>query len=168
MHNTNLKIIEFLIDIILSGFFITLSFASVFLEFLTFKQMVTALPASVLMSIGCYYLIFDFYIAVSLLYLIFYYFQLRCIKVNKKLLNLYSDVELDNRSAEAVISDHNSICSQIANYNKFWQKHYSGIIFTVIPISLVLLHQVLFEELKLAIRVNSQAILDSFVWHDWT
>ena len=132
---------------------IALSYALIFLGHFTMDQILSSLPAVILMVVGCYYLIFDFFVSISLLYLIFYYFQLRCLKVNEKLTNIYEDSGLNNKTVEAVINDHNSICSQIANYNKFWQKQYSGIIFCIIPISLVLLHQVMFEKLKVYSQV---------------
>jgi hypothetical protein len=47
---------------------------------------------------------------------------------------------------DQLIKDHNSICLNIKLYNKFWQKYYFALAYTIIPINLLLLQLILFEE----------------------
>jgi hypothetical protein len=53
---------------------------------------------------------------------------------------------LKYKTVDQLIKDHNSICLDIKLYNKFWQKYYFGLTYTLIPMNLILLHIILFEE----------------------
>ena len=47
-----------------------------------------------------------------------------------------------------VMREHHIICSQIKLFNIFWQKYYSSLIITLIPINILLLTMILFTELE--------------------
>jgi len=52
---------------------------------------------------------------------------------------------LKYKTIDQLIKDHNSICLDIKLYNKFWQKYYFSLIYTLIPINLMALQLLLFE-----------------------
>jgi hypothetical protein len=53
---------------------------------------------------------------------------------------------LKYKTIDQLVKDHNSICLDIKLYNKFWQKYYFSLTYTLIPIDLLLLQVILFEE----------------------
>jgi hypothetical protein len=53
---------------------------------------------------------------------------------------------LKYKTIDQLIKDHNSICLDIKLYNKFWQKYYFALTYTLIPMDLVILQLILFEE----------------------
>jgi hypothetical protein len=53
---------------------------------------------------------------------------------------------LKYKTIDKLIKDHNSICLDIKLYNKFWQKYYFSLTYTLIPINLLMLQLILFEE----------------------
>jgi hypothetical protein len=64
----------------------------------------------------------------------------------KLLLDGKSEAFLKFKSIDQLIEDHNSICLEIKLYNKFWQKYYFSLTYTLIPMNLLLLQLILFEE----------------------
>jgi hypothetical protein len=53
---------------------------------------------------------------------------------------------LKYKTIDQLIKDHNSICLDIKLYNKFWQKYYFSLTYTLIPINLIFLQLILFED----------------------
>jgi hypothetical protein len=53
---------------------------------------------------------------------------------------------LKYKTIDQLIENHNSICLDIKLYNKFWQKYYFSLTYTLIPVNLILLQLILFEE----------------------
>ena len=53
---------------------------------------------------------------------------------------------LKYKTIDQLIEDHNSICLDIKLYNKFWQKYYFSLTYTLIPMNLILLQLMLFED----------------------
>ena len=58
-----------------------------------------------------------------------------------------------HRNIKQFIEEHNDFCHIFVTYIKFWSKLYFAFFFTLIPINLVLLHQILFEDIEWKIRV---------------
>jgi hypothetical protein len=54
-----------------------------------------------------------------------------------------------SRKVNKLLCEHNRICGQIIDYNKFWKNFYFTINYTLIPMNLMLLQQLLFEDLML-------------------
>ena len=54
---------------------------------------------------------------------------------------------LNYKSIDKIIGEHNKICQSIFEYNIFWKNYYCLLIYTLIPINAILLHQILFESL---------------------
>jgi hypothetical protein len=53
---------------------------------------------------------------------------------------------LKYKTIDQLIKDHNSICLDIKLCNKFWQKYYFSLTYTLIPTNLILLQLILFED----------------------
>jgi hypothetical protein len=53
---------------------------------------------------------------------------------------------LKYKTIDQLIKNHNSICLDIKLYNKFWQKYYFSLTYTLIPMNLIVLELILFEE----------------------
>jgi len=121
------------------------------IEFLNWYQILQSSPFQLVFFIGAYFILTKIYTAISLFYLICYYFQLKSQNLNKRIL-LLSHLKYSSFTSLMVtklILDHNMICSKISSYNKFWQKTYFYFVFTLIPANLCSLHQLLFEDMKL-------------------
>ncbi len=54
-----------------------------------------------------------------------------------------SDIE----STARIIREHNNICNDILKYNKFWKSFYFTLTYTIIPINLMLLQQLLLDDI---------------------
>jgi hypothetical protein len=50
------------------------------------------------------------------------------------------------------ISEHNQICTQPWGYNKFWKKLFFSFVFTMIPMNLCLLYEILFQEFEIYVQ----------------
>ncbi len=59
-----------------------------------------------------------------------------------------------------IICEHNNICNYILKYDKFWKKFYFAFAYTIIPMNLMLLQQLLFDDLILtAILIASMTVI---------
>ena len=58
-----------------------------------------------------------------------------------------------HKNIKHFIEEHNDFCQLFIDYNRFWSKLYYAFFFTMIPVNLVLLHQILFEDIEWKIRV---------------
>jgi hypothetical protein len=59
-----------------------------------------------------------------------------------------------------IIREHNDVCNDILRYDKFWKKFYFALTYTIIPINLMFLHLILFDDLILTIfLVNSMVVI---------
>jgi hypothetical protein len=99
------------------------------------------------------------YLCLSVIAISFFYYFIVCYYCNKRfesfnnyikqLLNQKSKAFLKYKTFDQLIEDHNRICSEIKLYNKFWQKYYFSLTYTLIPINLLVLQLILFEDLML-------------------
>jgi hypothetical protein len=91
-----------------------------------------------------------------------YYFEIRFKIMNK---NISRNSKLPvNKLTARIIREHNNVCNDIFEYNKFWKSFYFALTYTTIPINLMLLQQLLLDDIVLtAILVYSlSAIIYSF------
>ena len=58
-----------------------------------------------------------------------------------------------HKNIKQFIEEHNDFCQLFIVYNRFWSQIYFASFFTMMPINLVLLHQILFEDIEWKIRV---------------
>jgi len=86
-------------------------------------------------------------------YIICYYCRMR-IKlfdqfIDRKTGHLFLKYSLFNK----IIREHCGVCNQITVYNKFWRYYFFAVIYTLIPMNLMLLHQNLFEKLNFSVCI---------------
>jgi hypothetical protein len=63
-----------------------------------------------------------------------------------------------------IIREHNSICNDIAKYNKFWKSFNFTLTYTLIPISLMFLQQILFDDLILTAIITYIFVLTPYMF----
>jgi hypothetical protein len=67
---------------------------------------------------------------------------------------------------EIIISEHNNISNDILKYDKFWKNFYFILTYTIIPMNLMLLQQLLFDDIILtAILIYSTAVIIFLISH---
>lgn len=107
-------------------------------------------------------LIFAFYLYVicGVIFYTFFYFciivefcKLRYANVNKLLQKMISNKQIiaQNSIFNDLIAEHNNVCQMINNYNAFWSKYYLALNYTIIPLNLVCLQQIFFENIEFLI-----------------
>jgi hypothetical protein len=74
-----------------------------------------------------------------------YYFKIRFKLLNNKISrnSKLSVVKLTAR----IIREHNNICNDISKHDKFWKNFYFTLTYTIIPINLILLQQLLLDDI---------------------
>jgi hypothetical protein len=50
---------------------------------------------------------------------------------------------------ERIIREHNDVCNDILRYDKFWKNFYFALTYTIIPMNLMFLHLILFDDIIL-------------------
>jgi hypothetical protein len=74
-----------------------------------------------------------------------YYFELRFKILND---NISRNSKLSVvKLTERIISEHNNICNDILKYDKFWKSFYFVLTYTIIPINLMFLQQLLLDDI---------------------
>lgn len=78
-------------------------------------------------------------------YIVCDYIRIRFNLMNKKVskLRIFSGAQ----KVKDLIFEHNSICGDIMSHNKFWKKYYFTVTFSLIPMNLMFLQHILFEEI---------------------
>jgi hypothetical protein len=79
-------------------------------------------------------------------FIVCYYFKIRFKSLELFITNLTNGSRLKFSSFRAVIKQHNSICKDMKNYNRFWSKYYFALNYTIIPFNLLALQLIFFEE----------------------
>jgi hypothetical protein len=94
--------------------------------------------------------LFIYYAYLVISYSFFYYFavcyyvNLRFNTLNCKILEMVKKFHI--KKLEEILAEHNSICSDIFELNKFWKKCFFAINYNIIPVNLLLLHDIFFEK----------------------
>ena len=129
------------------GISVVITWIIISVKFYSFELFVQSLIFTMMLLVASFFGCFDILKSSAYLYLLFYFIILRIKKLKAKLQCL-SESRLDSkkilRLSSELLSEHNSIVRQIHNYNKFWRKYILYIIFTLIPINLLYLNQILF------------------------
>jgi hypothetical protein len=63
-----------------------------------------------------------------------------------------------------IIREHNNACNDILRYDKFWKKFYFTLTYTIIPINLMFLHLILFDDLILTAFLIASMIVIIFLF----
>jgi hypothetical protein len=90
-------------------------------------------------------------------YMCCYYFEIRFKVLNNKI-SKNSKLSVDKLTT-SIIREHNNICKDILEYNKFWKSFYLTLTYTIIPMNLMLLQQLLLDEITLTtVLIYSMAV----------
>jgi hypothetical protein len=76
-----------------------------------------------------------------------YYFEIR-IKILSNNISRNSKLSVVKLTAR-IIREHNNICNNIFEYNKFWKSFYFTLMYTIIPMNLMHLQQLLLDDIVL-------------------
>jgi hypothetical protein len=80
-------------------------------------------------------------------FIVCYYSKIR-FKILNNIISRNSKLPVVKLTAR-IIREHNDVCNDILRYDKFWNKFYFALTYTIIPINLMLLHLILFDDLIL-------------------
>ena len=117
---------------------LSLAWIHIILELTLFiANEINGLVAAVLISITTY----DFHLRVNQLN---DWFKTVISKTNEKLID---------KMVNKYMTEHNRLCIKLNNLNQFWKNIWLLLLLTSFPATLALLHQVLFEDLDLILRI---------------
>jgi hypothetical protein len=92
--------------------------------------------------IHCVYLLISY--SFFYYFVVCYYVNLRFNTLNRMILEAIKKFHINK--LQEILAEHNSICDDIFAFNKFWKKCFFAINYNIIPINLMLLHEILFED----------------------
>jgi hypothetical protein len=145
-----IKFYKFLIGISLkmtSIFSIILNISVTFLIFNTVQSLFFGILNAIF-----YWLWITYCFGVQLYSFLFYFMSCYYFKIRfKTLINKISrksKLSVSKLTAR-IIREHNSICNDIEKYNEFWKSFNFTLTYTLIPINLIFLQQILFDDLIL-------------------
>jgi hypothetical protein len=114
-----------------------------------FRAIFIGLISLIVFWLYCYYAAGIVYYSLMYFLVISYYCKLRMNSINENLKILTEKFIISNKSIDNLLKDHNDICNTINDYNIFWKRIYELTLYGIIPINLILLHQVFFGDLLL-------------------
>jgi len=123
----------------------------IMIKFYTIEQAICSTLFIVPTVMSIYHICFDSFNTITYFYIICYYFQMRTIRLNMKIMkSIARNNEVRYRTEfHKLLHEHNIICSQLSKFNQFWQKYYLSLIITIMPINLLFLISILFTELEM-------------------
>jgi hypothetical protein len=127
-----------------------LCFAVIFLYFSFWDLIIYGIMVSIVFLLWVYFCLSVIAISFFYYFIVCYYCKKRFESFNnyiKQLLNQKSKAFLKYKTFDQLIEGHNRICSEIRLYDMFWQKYYFCLTYTLIPINLLFLQLILFEDL---------------------
>ena len=77
-------------------------------------------------------------------YIICEFCRIRFKSLNNSLKRNFKNLMIEYRLIDDLIIEHNNICQQIKDYNRFWSRYYMAITYVSIPGNILLLHQLFF------------------------
>jgi hypothetical protein len=87
-------------------------------------------------------------------FIVCYYCKLRFKSFNNRVMKtISSQIFYSRKKFNALIEEHNSICNDINVHNKFWKYYSFTITYTLIPINLMALQQVFFEDIMISMLI---------------
>lgn len=108
------------------------------------------IPSLTLLSYGFFYY-----------FIVCYYFKIRFKSLKLFITNLTNESRLKFSTFRAVIKQHNSICKDTKNYNRFWSKYYFVLNYTLIPFNLLALQLIFFEDNALMVLISAIIVVIS-------
>jgi len=97
-------------------------------------------------------------------YIVCQYCKMRFDSINEVLKSLSSNhIFIEYKKLNDLLAEHDIICHKIISYNKFWKTYYLTINYTLIPLNLLMLQQILFEESNIPTRFALCSIFSLFL-----
>jgi hypothetical protein len=104
-------------------------------------------------------------LGVSVIFIVFYsflYCYIVCYycRMKFRIFNNFLEQEITNKMfikykvIDELFREHNSICNKIILYNKFWKHYFFAINYTLIPLYLLVLQQIIFEEINFPVFIT--------------
>ncbi len=123
-------------------------------EFYSWRILLKALVFFIITVALFFNLIINGYLTLAVAYIGLFYLQLKCQKMNDTIMSLVKNKKTNSiEKIKSALIEHNGICEEISDMNKITNKLYFAVVFVMIPINLLLLHQYLFEDLKFYIKI---------------
>jgi hypothetical protein len=88
-------------------------------------------------------------------FIVCYYFKIRFKSLKPFITNSTNGSRLKFSSLRAIIKQHNTICKDTKNYNRFWSKYYFALNYTIIPFNLLALQLIFFEDNALMVLISA-------------
>ena len=91
----------------------------------------------------------------ALAIIIAYYEHLKIGKINNHVKSVYDSLDTIkvHRAVKAFTEEHNRYCTHINAVNQFWKNLFLTFFATMLPINLTIMHQLLFEDIPLQLRL---------------
>ena len=146
---------EKLIQTLVTG--ILLIAIGIFIKFYTPSQLLLA-SVPILSTVVLFEaLVIDGLMAALIILITAYDFYLRIDKVNTSLNEVTQPLKVlliyNYQAINQYIKDHNNLCNKLKKLNDFWKNVWLIFLLTAFPLTLVVSHQILFEELDIIIRI---------------
>ena len=137
----------------MTGFYILVDFT-----YYTITEFLISLPIQIITIITINVLLIDCFVCVAISMTIVYYFLLKITSINKMLNNLVisKHQNLLINSTQTIyyyITEHHNICKTFNKFNNCWKRLYLTFFLTIVPVSLTFLHQLLFENIIVTVRM---------------
>jgi hypothetical protein len=111
----------------------------------------------------------NYALGVQLYSFLFYFMYCYYVEIRFKILNdnTYRNSKLSVvKLTASIISERNNICNDILRYDKFWKSFHFVLTYTIIPMNLMLLQQLLFDDIILtAILIYSMVLIIYLISH---
>ena len=152
--DNNVWLIKYLI-IFFSVILIEIIFFSIYIKFYNSKMFLLSLFFQITSTIAVLSFFIDATMAAILVILLSFYQHLRINKINRKIILAYDsdDNAQVHRAVKEFTEEHNRYCTHINAVNQFWKNFYLAFFTTMIPINLIIMHQILFEDITLQLRL---------------
>jgi hypothetical protein len=146
------KVLKLSFNCLMTIIFLMLTAIIVF-KYDLFRAISIGLISLIVLWLHSYYIASIFYYSLMYFLIISYYCKLRMNSINENLKILIEKFIVPNKSIDNLLKDHNDICNTINDYNIFWKRIYELTLYGIIPINLIFLHQIFFEDLLLINRL---------------
>jgi hypothetical protein len=149
-----IKLFKFLIEITLNSSAFLFPFSLIGIVFFvsnTIQSLFFGILSAIFHSLWANYAL-----GVQLYSFLFYFMSCYYFEIRFKILNnIPRNSKLSVlKLTERIIREHNNICNDIQKYNKFWKSFYFTLTYTIIPINLMLLQQLLLDDIVFTAFLN--------------
>ena len=130
-------------------------FIAINIRFYNLKMFLLSLFFQLINSISFTSFFIDGCVGGAFSMLLTYYEHLRINNINNYVKSVYqsTDAAKAYRAVKAFTEEHNRYCTHLNAVNQFWKNLFLAFFATIIPINLTIMHQLLFEDIPLELRL---------------